>query len=162
MCSSDEISKLAVEDFSRVIRCAPLVSIDLIVEDTFGRYLLGWRNNPPAKGCWFVPGGRIYKDEAISSAFSRISQSELGNSFVIEQGSFLGVYEHFYEDNAFSEAGYGTHYIALGFVLKEDLLDMLPEEQHNKYRWMTSEAILSDSGVHAYAKNYFLPGKGIL
>lgn len=160
MSVSVEVSKLSVADFGQVIRFAPLISIDLIVEDNHGRYLLGWRNNPPAKGCWFVPGGRIYKDESISTAFSRISKSELGRSFRLEQGRFFGVYEHFYKDNALSEADYGTHYVALGYVLKAGHLEMMPEKQHDKYRWMSSEAILADSMVHAYAKDYFLPGKG--
>jgi hypothetical protein len=41
---------------------APLVSIDLIIRDNADRVLLGLRNNEPAKGYFFVPGGIILKD----------------------------------------------------------------------------------------------------
>jgi colanic acid biosynthesis protein WcaH len=45
--------------FKTVIASTPLISIDLVVKNTKGEYLLGYRNNRPAQGFWFVPGGRI-------------------------------------------------------------------------------------------------------
>lgn len=42
---------LCAEDFKHVIEYAPLISIDLVVEDKAGRYLLGKRINAPAKVC---------------------------------------------------------------------------------------------------------------
>ncbi|WP_338091415.1 NUDIX domain-containing protein [Sodalis ligni] len=54
-----------------------MVSIDLIIEDV-GEYLLGYRTNRPASGSWFVPGGRILKDENLETAFKRIISTETG------------------------------------------------------------------------------------
>ena len=51
------------DTFSTVIQNTPLISIDLIVENKKGQILLGKRVNEPALGYWFVPGGRIFKDE---------------------------------------------------------------------------------------------------
>ena len=62
----------------RIIEFVPLVSIDLILKDRQGQVLLGKRANRPARGYWFVPGGRIRKNEKIADAISRISRSELG------------------------------------------------------------------------------------
>ena len=42
--------------FRSVVAHAPLVAIDLVVQDRQRRVLLGWRRNPPARGYWFVPG----------------------------------------------------------------------------------------------------------
>jgi colanic acid biosynthesis protein WcaH len=39
---------------------------------------MGWRENEPAKRTWFVPGGRIRKDEKIADAFERIIRTETG------------------------------------------------------------------------------------
>jgi colanic acid biosynthesis protein WcaH len=64
--------------FTTVIDSTPLVSIDLLVENTDGKVLLGYRNNRPAKGYWFVPGGRILKDESMDDAFKRLTLAELG------------------------------------------------------------------------------------
>ena len=53
------------EVFAQVIEHAPLIAIDLLVEDKEQRVLLGWRKNPPAQSSWFVPGGRIQKNETL-------------------------------------------------------------------------------------------------
>ena len=67
--------------FTTVIDSTPLVSIDLLIENTDGKILLGYRNNRPAKGYWFVPGGRIQKGESMDDAFQRLTQSEIGEVF---------------------------------------------------------------------------------
>lgn len=39
-------------------------------------YLVGERINRAAQGYWFVPGGRMYKGEALTKAFGRITFRE--------------------------------------------------------------------------------------
>ena len=56
---------LSDSDINTVIRLAPLVSIDLVIRDPANRVLLGLRNNEPAKGYFFVPGGIILKDDHV-------------------------------------------------------------------------------------------------
>ena len=51
---------LRQEDFATVVRSTPLVSLDFIVENSRGEFLLGKRTNRPAQGYWFVPGGRVH------------------------------------------------------------------------------------------------------
>ncbi|WP_313449769.1 NUDIX domain-containing protein, partial [Pseudescherichia sp.] len=64
---------LSQEDFATVVRSTPLISIDLIVENARGEFLLGKRTNRPAQGFWFVPGGRVQKDEPLAQAFERLT-----------------------------------------------------------------------------------------
>ena len=90
-------------DFESVVRLTPLVAIDLIVRSPDGRVLLGRRNHEPAKGSFFVPGGRITKNETLAAAFKRISRAEIGVEKTIEAARFLGVYEHFYRTNSFEQ-----------------------------------------------------------
>jgi colanic acid biosynthesis protein WcaH len=87
--------KLDADEFSQVIKNAPLVSIDLILKDARGMYLLGKRKNAPAKGYWFVPGGVIHKDQTLEAAFNNITVGELGKEYSIKSAAFLGVHEHF-------------------------------------------------------------------
>ncbi len=61
---------LARDAFLAVVRDAPLVSIDLVLPDDVGRLLMGLRTNEPARGSWFVPGGRILKDEPLDEAIT--------------------------------------------------------------------------------------------
>ena len=151
---------LEKELFSSIIENTPLISIDLIIKDNEGKILLGQRINKPAKNSWFVPGGRIYKDEKIEDAFKRITKDEIGKEFNISKSSFKGVYQHFYDDNVFND-NFSTHYIVLGFelVIKEEL--SLGTIQHEKYKWFTQDELLKSDEVYSYVKDYFNIKKGI-
>ncbi len=64
--------------------------------------LLGKRLNRPAQGSWFVPGGRILKDESLENAFKRLMKEELAietQGLKAHNGTFKGIYQHFYDDN---------------------------------------------------------------
>lgn len=147
---------LSQEDFATVVRSTPLISIDLIVENERGEFLLGKRTNRPAQGYWFVPGGRVQKDEPLALAFERLTQAELGKRFAMEEGEFYGVWQHFYDDN-FSGKDFSTHYIVLGFRLRvKEAALTLPTEQHNAYRWMKPEQLTVSEEVHDNSRAYFL------
>ncbi|WP_413194012.1 GDP-mannose mannosyl hydrolase [Pararobbsia alpina] len=151
------MTKLAQRDFLGVVTHTPLVSIDLIVRDIKGRYLLGRRVNKPAQGSWFVPGGRIQKNESLDAAFARLAQEELGiTTLERADATLLGVYEHFYEDNFSGAEGISTHYVVLGYRVRSALhLPHLPVEQHSDYRWATTDEILEDHTVHQNSRAYF-------
>jgi hypothetical protein len=55
-----QLSSVSDDEFAQVVRLAPLVSIDLVTRNANGHVLVGLRNNEPAKGVYFVPGGRIH------------------------------------------------------------------------------------------------------
>lgn len=140
--------------FQTVIGATPLVSIDLVVQNSKGEYLLGYRTNRPAQNYWFVPGGRVQKNEKLEAAFKRLTLGELGEELAREDAEFMGVYEHLYEDSAFNE-NETTHYVVLGYQLTLDIdLTQLPQEQHNKYCWMTAETLLQRNDVHTHTKWY--------
>jgi len=145
---------LSSNTFKYIVKYAPLVSIDLIVENKNGKFLLGKRKNPPAKGFFFVPGGRILKGEKLSNAFRRITINELGKSFNLREARFLGVYEHFYEDS-FADNAISTHYIVLAFWIRCTSNLLLPKEQHDEYLWLSSQEIITRKDIHEYAKEYF-------
>jgi colanic acid biosynthesis protein WcaH len=146
------------EKFLAVVAHAPLVSIDLIVRRQDGRVLLGKRTNEPAKGCWFVPGGRIHKNERLDAAFRRICLNELGKAFPPAEGRFLGVFEHFYATNFAENPGIGTHYVVLAYELTPtELPAQLPGDQHGEFKWFDIETLLEAELVHAHTKAYFQP-----
>jgi colanic acid biosynthesis protein WcaH len=150
---------LDLQTFATIVKHAPLAAIDLIVRRADGRVLLGLRSNKPAQGTWFVPGGRIMKDERFSGAFQRLARQELGVELSFQQARFLGVYEHFYTDN-YSEAGdFGTHYVTLAYELdKPEAMDDLPLDQHHAFRWWAVDELLNSEEVHPNTKAYFNAG----
>lgn len=150
------IAKLDDETFRHVVRHAPLVSIDLIVLDRRHRALLGLRANEPARGFWFVCGGRILKGEAIRRGFARVMREELGYACAFAEARSRGVFEHRYETNRFGEPGFGTHYIVLAYeVVLPDDLDLRPDAQHRELAWWHISDLLASPAVHPYTKAYF-------
>jgi colanic acid biosynthesis protein WcaH len=149
---------LDLDAFRRVVRDAPLVAIDLLVSDGAGHFLLGLRRNRPAAGYWFVPGGRIYKNEALDAAFTRIARAELGLAVPRRQATPMGVYEHDYPDS-FADAAISTHYVVLPFRLTLARAVLAPQagrDQHLQLEWMSRATLLARPDVHAHTRAYFV------
>lgn len=146
--------------FSIVIDKTPLVSIDLVVMNTKHEVLLGKRLNKPAQGYWFVPGGRIQKNEKLDVAFRRLTLNELGVEFSIEQSQLIGPFTHIYSDYVFG-TDVNTHYVAIAYKLVVDTEQLkLPiDDQHNQYQWFSSESLMSSNNVHLHTKWYFQSSK---
>ena len=141
--------------FTKVLASTPLVSLDFVIFNGEGKVLLGQRLNRPAQYAWFVPGGRIYKNEPIAAAFARLTQAELGEEIAFANAKLLGAYDHFYQDSVFGEH-VSTHYVALAHQFQVAQLNHLPNEQHNQYRWYSVAELLADDQVHPHTKAYFL------
>ena len=148
------------KDFLQVVAHAPLVSFDFIVSNEAGQILLGERINAPAQGYWFVPGGRIFKDESFNEAFTRLSRNELGYAYAFESAQFAGVFEHHYPDNV-ANSDVSTHYIVIALRLQLEDGNALPLDQHMAYQWLDIDALLASAQVHQYTKDYFIPMKGL-
>lgn len=150
----DSAGWLDATTFETVVASAPLISIDLLVENEKGQYLLGLRKNRPAQGYWFVPGGRVQKNESLDSAFRRLTCMELGIELERSAAQFKGVYEHFYQNSIFGDT-VSTHYIVLAYRL------MLPRRavgldssQHTDLVWIRPEE-LSTLNIHRFTQDYF-------
>lgn len=149
-------------DFDNIRRWTPLVSIDLIIIDPRGRVLLGRRVNEPAKNCWFVPGGRIRKDESLDAAFRRIVLGELGSNVHISANRAdyhqLGAFDHFYPSSEHAIATTSIHYVALGHRINSAAIDPthLPKEQHSEWRWFPLDELLGCEAVHPNTKAFFM------
>jgi colanic acid biosynthesis protein WcaH len=141
-------------DFLRVIALTPLVSIDLIIRNEQGQVLLGKRLNRPAQHTWFVPGGRIRKNERVATAMDRISERELGVR--VTQPKMLGVFDHLYPDNFAGAPGIDTHYVVLGFEARLPVgAKLQADDQHGELRWWPVDELLAHAHVHENTKAYF-------
>jgi colanic acid biosynthesis protein WcaH len=152
---------LGRDEYLAVVTNTPLVSIDLVIVDEDARILVGQRTNEPARGTWFVPGGRVGKDETLDAAFQRIAVDELGPGAWSRQASRpLGVFEHFYSTNFTGSDGVGTHYVVMAYAIDADELelDQLPLDQHAAFEWVESGGATLDGrivAVHEYTEAYF-------
>lgn len=154
--TSMKTEKLNHENLLDVIKLTPLVSVDLIIRDIKGRVLLGMRTNRPARDYWFVPGGRICKNETIAHALARISLAEIGHELTIEQVRLQGGFDHIYEDNFAGEEDISTHYVVLAYqAVINDSVQLSGDSQHSDLKWWTVEDLLASDKVHPNTKAYF-------
>ena len=118
------------ETWETIVQSMPIPSVDLVVECPDG-ILLGMRANEPAKGEWFIPGGRIQKGEPLREAVHRIAEEELGIEVTIERS--LGAYDHFYGTSDVPASG-GKHYIAHAYVVSATECSVVGDDQHTELR----------------------------
>lgn len=154
------MTRLSDVEFLGVVANAPLVAIDLIVRSPTGDVLLGRRTNRPAQGDWFVPGGRVRKDERLREALVRIVRTELGDQVPVDGWQSRGVFEHHYADNFANAHGVTTHYVVLAaeLTLSSDGLSIHHDSQHEGFSWVSPDALLIRNDVHPNTKAYFDPG----
>ena len=148
--------KTPKDTYLNVIKNTQLVSVDLIVKYD-NKILVGKRKNNPARGYYFVPGSRVYKNETINQAVERVSWEELGCKFAISQFTFKGIHEHIYENNFYND-DFNTHYVAFSYEID---LEYKPNninfyEQHSESQWITKEEIINRGDVHIYTKSHFM------
>ena len=156
---TEESGFVSDEKFASIVSSVPLVSVDLVIENHDREFLLGLRENRPAQGFWFVPGGRILKNEGISQAIARVMDQEVGLGESDYETRLMGVFEHFYDDSAFEQiAGTGTHYVAIGYhiSIKKGAERVKPDSQHTELRWFPIDKIEDSQNVHRYSQDYIL------
>ncbi|MFB6255539.1 MAG: NUDIX domain-containing protein [Haloplanus sp.] len=113
-----------------IVDNVPIVSVDLIVRHD-GGVVLGKRMNEPGRGEWFVPGGRVRKDERLDAAVHRVAEAELGTDVTVER--WLGAYEHHWEGCEFDDVA-TKHYLANGVVVRPRGDSVVPDDQHAELR----------------------------
>lgn len=148
---------LPKEEYVRLMASGPIPAVDMVITDRDGKVLLGRRTDHPAQGFWFVPGGRLLRDETVSEAVRRISTRELG--VALEPGRGLGVFHHRHPTDAVG-AHTGCHFVVLSVAARwpSELPAPVPADgSHEALRFFHVHDLLRDHSVHQLTKNYFLP-----
>ena len=142
------------EHFVELLRGLPLVSVDLVLVRGGTEILLGLRTNRPAQGSWFVPGGRILKDEPRADALKRVAARELGIADVAAlKPQLLGVFEHFYPDCFAGDIGVSTHYVVIAHRMSTiDMCDRIMVVEDGRVTALgTPDALLASSTFYRRA-----------
>jgi len=130
--------------YSEIIKVMPLPCVDLLILNK-GRLLLMKRNNAPAKGLWFTPGGRILKGESLETAVRRVLMEETG----------LAPY-------SFTQVGAMSHNWpeaqTITVFYKVNVSNDIPElnDEHSDYKWIKE----IDDDLHPYLA-YMIEKTGI-
>ncbi len=102
--------KIPDELYMKFHESMPIFCVDIVLKTSKGGFLLVKRSNEPAKGQWWLPGGRLLRDETIGGAARRKIKEEIG----LNVQSFKRMnkcYELIFNESPFSHGG-GTHTIS--------------------------------------------------
>ena len=133
----------------------PICCVDVVLFHD-NKILLVKRKNEPAKGEWWVPGGRVYKNEKLEEAAKRKIFEEVG--LKVKVNKMIGIYETIFEKSAFGKIDGGTHTINIGFLVEaEDKnLKIKLDKTSAEYKWIDKideslpeyvKRVIFDSGV---------------
>jgi len=136
--------------YAKVVESVPIVTVDAIIKKG-NSIILFKRNNYPAKGQWFFPGGRLMKGFSPEKYLVKKVKSETGLDISIKK--FVGVYSVIFRK---SYLGKKSHVIVLCYLteIKSGNLKLNPEHSDYKYfkklpkniHWYIRKAV-KDSGV---------------
>lgn len=150
------MSKLSDDLYKIIVKNTPLITMDLIIVYQ-NKILLGKRINEPAKNYWFVPGGRILKDEKLEKACLRLTKIELGFEIQLNKFMFHMISEHHYRNNLFNDE-FSTHCICISYIhelTNEEYKNINITDQHDDISWLSKDEIILRNDVHENVKKYF-------
>lgn len=118
-------------EYRRIQEVMPILCVDLVIRQ--GDYfLLVRRANEPAKGQWWLPGGRVRKGEALTDAALRIAREETGLESEVEAS--LGLYETQFPTGPF---GIPVHTVNACYRLRAKPGQLIRlDRHHTAFRWV--------------------------
>jgi colanic acid biosynthesis protein WcaH len=128
------MKEIPTDFYSKIVDTIPIPCVDVVIKDK-GKFLLVKREREPLKGRWWVPGGRVLKGEAITTAVKRKMKEELGiNVKVLEP---LGYYEKHFKKNEFGLES-GIHTVSIVVLAKPLSSKIKLDNQSSAWRFSKS------------------------
>ena len=119
--------------YKKIIRVMPIPCVDAVIIKG-DNFLLGKRTNKPARGQWFVIGGRIFIDEKLEEAIFRHIKKETGVK-KIKIRKVLGTKEVVFKNSA---QGPSSHAISTVFLVELSKDVAIPANAENsKLGWFS-------------------------
>ncbi len=123
---------IPVEEYKKIVKQMPITCVDVVIMNHKGQYLLVRRKNQPLLGEYWVPGGRLLKNETLHDAVMRKVQQELGiKSHIVMP---LGVYEDFFDKCPLNVES-GLHTISIVYLVILEGGDVQLDDQSDDWAW---------------------------
>ncbi len=120
------------EEYKNFLTKMPIICVDCFVVNDQGEYLLVKRRNEPLKGEYWVPGGRLHKNEKLVDAVHRKMLEEIGVDVEIIKN--VGFYEEFFENTEQNAEG-GVHSISIVYLVKPISYEIKLDDQSAEWGW---------------------------
>lgn len=120
------------EKFREIERLIPIASFNAIIVDSKGRVLVMKRNNEPAKGRYWFPGGRIKLGQSLEEALKEQIKEETGLEW-----SDLKVLKVASADSSIFKS---RHTVNINFLFKKvSNSEAQLNQEHSVYKWLRPE-----------------------
>lgn len=112
--------------YKTIISLMPIPAVEAIIINSKNDLLVLKRNNPPANGEWWFPGGRIRRGDTFSQTLKREVKEETGLD--VEMLGFIGAYERLFPER---------HDIPLVFLCRcKDDQKVTLNSEHSDYKFL--------------------------
>jgi len=135
--------------YSKFVELMPILCVDVLIHDGEGSILLVKRKQEPAKGKWWLIGGRVLKGEGLLAAVQRKCWEEVGlNVYNIHA---LEPFEFFWNT---SEQGGSTHTVPIVYTaqVKGELSEAVLDETSEGFKIIGYDVVLVDNSFDPYLK----------
>lgn len=131
-----KVTKLLDKNFyQQAVQELPICCIDIFLLDlSTNRYLLVYRKNRPAKGVFWIPGGRMQKGESFFESAQRKCLEEIG--ITIQTKKVLGVYNLIFPDSEWATPTHTPAIVVLATCNPQKGSVSL-DELHADYKWVS-------------------------
>lgn len=132
--------------FTKIHKLMPIPCLDLVIVRN-GKILLIKRDREPAKGQYWLPGGRIFRGESLVDTAKRIAKNEVGLS--VSKLEHIGIGNLLFKEDPFGH-GCGTHTVS--FIYKCHATKGTPslDKLHTDYIWWDGKS----GKYHPYVKRF--------
>lgn len=130
--------------YRRILACMPIPCVDIALVHK-GRVLLVQRDDPPARGEWWVPGGRVLKNERMRDTAARKAFEEVGVPCHV--GPIVHTAETIFPDGPGGIAVHSINSCFLVYPMRARVSVRL-DGHHRRARWV--EAV--PEGLHPYVE----------
>jgi len=134
-----------IEDglYKNILSCLPIACVDVAIAWD-GHILMVIREDKPAQGEWWLPGGRVLKGERMVETARRKAAEEVGLDCFV--GPLVHTAETIFQDGPFGES---VHSINSCFMLyPKKVTTICLDSHHSNYRWIDH----IDAGFSPYVK----------
>ena len=146
------MSHINQELYDQIISHVPITCVDIAIVH-HGSVLLVRRNDAPAKGAWWVPGGRVHKGEMMRDCAVRKAKEEVGIDCHV--GPIVHTAETIFPDGP---NNIPIHSINSCFFMypTEESVEIKLDDHQEEYQWVTH----IPDGLHPYVERC-LQGAGL-
>lgn len=140
----ETVGMIKKETYQNAVVQLPICCVDtFLFNPADNTYLLVLRKDPPAKGTWWLPGGRLYKGESFFECSVRKCKEEVGLDVTAEKT--LGFAATIFPDSMWNTQTHTVNFLVLAFVNQQTKPKI--NKTCDDYKWSPIDVVPEDPYV---------------